>query len=272
MGARVRRYGLGSVMGTVVALALGLSAIGPVAAQDDAGVAARDNAPATGSATVTMVQANIYTKLSSTRFQKDVRTVLAIAPDVISYNEVPFRQDAIMAPEGYAIYRDMSNRFTAATPVAWRTDRWTAVDNGHPVDLELARPAPGQGGRARPADRQLGDAPGRRRPGDHRDLGPRRAADARHARPAAPVGAAASTSWSSSSRRAGPVLVGGDFNVHYTSGRYPRDAVRQRGGSPRRTTCSVTGSRPVTTSATPSTTCSAAARASSPRPRTTRWS
>ena len=43
---------------------------------------------------------------------------MSVAPDFISYNEVPFRHDEFLAPEGYELYRDMSNRFTAATPVA----------------------------------------------------------------------------------------------------------------------------------------------------------
>ena len=114
---------------------------------------------------ITMIQANIYTGLSVERFQADVRKVLAVQPDFVTYNEVPFRNDEVMAPEGYAIYRDMTDRFTAATPVAWREDRWTAIDQGIVPDLELARQAAGPGGRARPALRQLGDPAGRRRPG-----------------------------------------------------------------------------------------------------------
>ena len=72
---------------------------------------------------ITMIQANIYTGLTVPRFQADVRKVLALEPDFVTYNEVPFRSDSVIAPEGYDLYRDMTNRFTAATPVAWRADR-----------------------------------------------------------------------------------------------------------------------------------------------------
>ena len=57
----------------------------------------------------------------------------------------------------------------------------------------------------------------------------------------------------------GPVLVGGDFNVHFKSGRYPRDILDARAAWCRRTTPWAPTSRPVTTTAPPSTTSSTAA-------------
>jgi endonuclease/exonuclease/phosphatase family metal-dependent hydrolase len=146
---------------------------------------------------------------------------MSVEPDVISYNEVPFRMDEFLAPEGYSLYRDMSNRFTAATPVAWRTDRWTAIDNGtrwisnwrgrppgkevelgrrtanwvtlqgvdgrviSVISVHVAPPTRGMPDLLKKSIRSLN--------GLVEELAPR-----------------------------GPVLVGGDFNVHYTSGRYPR--------------------------------------------------
>jgi endonuclease/exonuclease/phosphatase (EEP) superfamily protein YafD len=218
MGARMGRYGVGAV----VALALGLSALAPTAAA--AGDDEVPNGPTqgVGSATVTMVQANIYTKLDPAPFQRDVGTVMSVAPDVISYNEVPFRQDELLAPEGYELYRDMSNRFTAATPVAWRTDRWTPVATGNQwVSNWRGRP-----------------------PGKEVELGRRTAnwvtlqsVDGRVINVVSVHIAPPTRGMPDLLRRSikslnvlveklapsGPVLVGGDFNVHYASGRYPRD-------------------------------------------------
>ena len=217
MGARMGRYGVGAV----VAFALGLSALAPTSA------VARDEVPeeptpVVGSDTLTMVQANIYTKLEPAPFQRDVRTVMSVAPDFISYNEVPFRHDEFLAPEGYELYRDMSNRFTAATPVAWRTDRWTPVATGNQWISNW---------RGRP-------------PGKEVELGRRTAnwvtlqsVDGRVVNVVSAHIAPPTRGMPDLLRRSirsldvlveklapsGPVLVGGDFNVHYTSGRYPRD-------------------------------------------------
>ena len=56
-------------------------------------------------------------------------TVLSNQPDFITYNEVPFRPDAILAPPGYALFRT-PGQYTGETPVAWRTDSWTAINQG----------------------------------------------------------------------------------------------------------------------------------------------
>ena len=223
---------------------------------------------------VTMVQANIYTGLSVARFQADVRNgARRSQPDFVTYNEVPFRNDEVMAARGL---RDLPRH---DGPVHRRDAGRLArrpVDRdrpGHLADLELARQAAGPGRRARSAVRQLGDPAGRRRPGRLRG---RRSTSPRVVRGMPdllrPLGDAGSASSSASWRRAGPVLVGGDFNVHYTSGRYPRDLLY--GGRPGRrpTTSWAPTSRPVTTTATPSTTCSARCRTCSRRSATTRSS
>jgi endonuclease/exonuclease/phosphatase family metal-dependent hydrolase len=218
MGARRGRYGVGAV----VALALGLSVGAPPAAVAQGERATEEPTPVAGSGTVTMVQANILTSLDPDPFQRDVRTVMSVAPDVISYNEVPFRRDEFLAPEGYELYRDMSNRFTAATPVAWRTDRWTPVATGNQWLSKW---------RGRP-------------PGKEVELGRRTAnwvtlqgVDGRVINVVSVHIAPPTRGMPDLLRRSvknlntlvqrlapsGPVLVGGDFNVHYTSGRYPRD-------------------------------------------------
>jgi endonuclease/exonuclease/phosphatase (EEP) superfamily protein YafD len=171
---------------------------------------------------VTLVQANIYTGLTVPKFQADVATVLALKPDFVTYNEVMFRHDEVLAPDGYDIYRSTRNRFTAETPVAWRSDRWKAIAHGtfrisnhHGVppgkEIELGRrfanwvTLKGTDGRVlsvvsihvAPLTRGMPDL----LPHSIRRLG-------------ILVGDLAPK---------GPVLVGGDFNVHYTSGRYPRE-------------------------------------------------
>jgi len=177
---------------------------------------------------VTLVQANIYTGLTVPKFQADVATVLSQRPDFVTYNEVMFRYDGVLAPDGYDLYRGVRNRFTAETPVAWRTDRWTAIDEGtfrisnwrgvppH-KRIELGRrfanwvTLRGTDGRVvsvvsvhvAPLTRGMPDL--LRRSIRHlgvlvSELAPR-----------------------------GPVLVGGDFNVHYRSGRYPRDLLTAAG-------------------------------------------
>jgi YD repeat-containing protein len=177
---------------------------------------------------LTMVQANIKTGMPVPKFQADVHTVLSQDPDFVTYNEVMFRNDAVMAPTGYDIYRSMRNRYTAETPVAWRSDKWSEINEGTfrisnwrgvppGKEVELGRrfanwvTLQGTDGRVvsvvsihvapltrgmpdliDPSVRRLGILVGR----------------------LAPVG---------------PVLVGGDFNVAYTSGRYPRQLLADAG-------------------------------------------
>src|SRR5215207_3641603 len=99
-------------LATGVALVAAMATVATLTAPAVAGADDGDRrASAVGD--ITMIQANIYTGLSPERFQADVREVLAVQPDFVTYNEVPFRNDAVMAPDGYAIYRNMRNRFTA---------------------------------------------------------------------------------------------------------------------------------------------------------------
>ena len=55
--------------------------------------------------------------------------MLSNQPDFITYNEVPWRHDIFLAPPGYALWRT-PGEYTGATPVAWRTDKWTAINQG----------------------------------------------------------------------------------------------------------------------------------------------
>ena len=184
-----------------------------------ASAAPRGNEPVVSD--ITMVQANIKSALSVERFQADVREVLAEEPDFVTYNEVPDRQDSVIAPEGYGVHRSMRTRYTRQSAVAWREDRWTPIDQGTYLISNYRKKPPGRNillglrfanwvtleshdGRrlsvvsvhVAPLDKNMPDLlkPSvRRLRGLVEQLAP-----------------------------AGPVLVGGDFNVHYTSGRYPR--------------------------------------------------
>lgn len=177
---------------------------------------------ALGPADVVMVQANIRSSLSTSAFQSDVRTVLGLQPDFISYNEVPLRTDPVMAPAGYDIYRDTSNRYTRATPVAWRSDRWTALETGtYRVSNHRGKP-PGRKielGRRFANWVTLTGTDGRVLSVVSAHVAPVTRGMPDLLRPSvARIGSLVDVL----SER-GPVLVGGDFNVHYRSGRYPAD-------------------------------------------------
>ena len=56
--------------------------------------------------------------------------MLAGHPDFITYNEVPFRQDSVLAPPpGYAMWRT-PGQYQGETPVAWRADEWIDIAHG----------------------------------------------------------------------------------------------------------------------------------------------
>ena len=208
----------GRVVGALTAAALAVTVAPAPTAQ-----AAESTTSSTGTTSdITLVHANILSQLSVERFQADVRTVLAKKPDLITYNEVPLRQDSVIAPGGYDVQRSHDNRYTAATAVAWRTDRWTEVDSGT-FRISNYRKVP-RGRNIRLGLRfanwvTLKSPEGRRLsvvaahvPPLARDMPDLLRPSVRR------VGELVEKLAPS-----GPVLIGGDFNVHYTSGRYPRD-------------------------------------------------
>ena len=217
-----RRLAAGLAASSVVLTALTALSATPAGAADDPTTVPPEPSD------VTMVQANIYTGLTVPRFQADVAKVLSTRPDFVTYNEVSYRNDAVMAPAGYAIYRDKTNRYTAETPVAWRTDRWTAINHGTFNISDW---------RGRPPGREV-------------ELGRRYAnwvtlqgVDGRVlsvvSTHTAPVVKGMPDLIRPSVTRlgklvaqlapSGPVLVGGDFNVHYKEARYPRDLLTAAG-------------------------------------------
>ncbi len=199
---------------------------GPLALPSGAATSAEEasTSAAAGSSDITMITANIKSSLSVERFQSDVREVLENRPDFVAYNEVPLRVDTVLAPEGYDIYRSRKNRYTAATPVVWRSDRWTMVDSGT-FRISNHRDVP-RGRNIRLGLRFANWATLNSKDGRTVSV------VAAHV---APLDRDMPDLLRPSVRRigklvgllspAGPVLVGGDFNVHYKSGRYPRDLV-----------------------------------------------
>jgi endonuclease/exonuclease/phosphatase (EEP) superfamily protein YafD len=205
------------VAGALVAGTLAV-AVPPVTAP----VQAAATTSTTDGSDLEVIHANILSQLSVERFQADVGDVLSKEPDIVTYNEVPLRADTVIAPEAYDVHRSHRNRYTAATAVAWRNDEFTLVDSGT-TRISNYRKVPD---------------------GRNIKLGLRfanwvtlRTADGRQlsviAAHVAPLDDDMPDLLRPSVRRigelvaklapAGPVLVGGDFNVHYTSGRYPQD-------------------------------------------------
>ncbi|MBZ5737475.1 endonuclease/exonuclease/phosphatase family protein [Nocardioides mangrovi] len=86
-------------------------------------------APA-GPATIAITQANLYQGMSATSFAQDLAAVVSTQPDFVTLNEAGHRTDTQIRPAGYTSYRATGSPYLAETPVLWRTDRWTAVDEG----------------------------------------------------------------------------------------------------------------------------------------------
>lgn len=201
--------------------------------QTPTAVAVEPTDPPPASTGITMVQANIKEGMALARTRADVATVTGVQPDFITYNEVSFRDDALLAPEGYALYRETRNRYTASSPLAWRTDRWTAVATGTfrisnyqhvpngrktKLGLRFANWATLQGVDGRVVSVvSVHFSPRFRHAGREHDMIPHSAR-----RLSVLVDQLAAS---------GPVLVGGDLNVPIHGARYPRatfDAVGLR--------------------------------------------
>jgi endonuclease/exonuclease/phosphatase family metal-dependent hydrolase len=176
---------------------------------------------------ITVVTANLRSPQSATRFQEDAREVLAQDPDLIAYNEVSFRYDGHLAPQGYELWR-AEGRYEGHNPVAWRTDVWQDVAHGTVLISDYRKKPPGKTtllGLRYANWVTLESVDGRRLSLVAVHVAPRFRDERGNwidlLRP--------------SVRRLsrlveqlrGPVLVGGDFNVHYRSGRYPRDLLTQ---------------------------------------------
>ena len=177
--------------------------------------------PSTAGSDITIIQANLLSPQADRRFQRDAAEVLSYGPDLITYNEVGFRRDGFLAPPGYAIYRP-TGRYQKPTPVVWRTDRFTDLGHGtFRISNWRGRP-PGKKtelGRRWANWVTLGTDDGRTLSLVSTHIAPktRGMPDLRRgsvARLRVLVDRLAAR---------GPVLVGGDFNMHYLSSAYPED-------------------------------------------------
>jgi endonuclease/exonuclease/phosphatase (EEP) superfamily protein YafD len=179
-----------------------------------------------GDSDITIVQANMRSPQSVATFQQDEAEVLAEDPDLITYNEVGFRNDQVLAPDGYALWRKTTTQYTRHNAVAWRTDTWHEVDHGTRRISNYTKKPPGRttllglryanwvslesiDGRRLSLVSTHVSPPFRDGQGNWIDL----------LRPSVRrVGLLVQELASH-----GPVLVGGDFNANYGSARYPRD-------------------------------------------------
>ncbi len=177
------------------------------------------------------MQANLRSPQPWEGFQRDARTVYRQSPDIVTFNEVAFRYDEYLAPEGYSLWRT-PGQYTGPTPVAWRTDAWSAVDQGTQRISNYHKRPPGRSTkiglryanwvtlRSTTGDRTLSVVAAHVPPPDRNMPDLRRATVQRVAALAEDLG------------RQGPVIVGGDFNLHYNSPDYPRDVLDGAGLKP----------------------------------------
>ncbi|MEJ7834400.1 MAG: endonuclease/exonuclease/phosphatase family protein [Nocardioides sp.] len=179
--------------------------------------------PAGGS--FTLAQANILTSLSPERFAEDLTIVTAARPDFITLNEAGGRSDEQIRPPGYSSWRGPSDsNWIRETPLLWRTDRWTALD----VGTELMHNQPQfRGPKVTYGVRFANWATLRSVDGQTVSV------ISVHASPTytplrtlliARLGVLVAQL-----SRSGPVLVGGDLNVHYLSRVYPRGQLAAAG-------------------------------------------
>ena len=177
---------------------------------------------------VEVVQANIKSGTELSKFRDDLRKVFKTCPDFVTFNEVPFRQPQYLAPAGYAIWRT-PGQYMGATPVVWRTDRWTAEARGTTMISNLQ--GYGRGQHVMWGVRYANWVTLRSVDGRQTvslvsvHIAPKSERTTKLLAPSIQRLGALVGQLSSS----GPVLVGGDFNRHYKSREYPRALLQQHG-------------------------------------------
>lgn len=170
---------------------------------------------------VEVVQANIKSGTEFGKFTSDLRKVFKTCPDFVTYNEVPMRQPQYLAPPGYAIWRT-PGQYMGATPVVWRTDRWTAEARG--TTMISNKQGYGRGQHVMWGVRYANWVTLRSYDGRQTvslvsvHIAPKSARTTQLLGPSIERLGALVGQLSAS----GPVLVGGDFNRHYRSSEYPR--------------------------------------------------
>ena len=170
---------------------------------------------------IEVVQANIKSGTEFGKFTSDLRKVFKTCPDFVTYNEVPMRQPQYLAPPGYALWRT-PGQYMGATPVVWRTDRWTAEARG--TTMISNKQGYGRGQHVMWGVRYANWVTLRSYDGKQTvslvsvHIAPKSARTTALLGPSIERLGALVGQLSSS----GPVLVGGDFNRHYKSSEYPR--------------------------------------------------
>jgi endonuclease/exonuclease/phosphatase (EEP) superfamily protein YafD len=178
---------------------------------------------------ITFVTANLRSPQTATGFQQDAAEVFAQDPDLISYNEVAFRKDMFLAPDGYALWRTPGH-YTGHNPVAWRTDTWHAVDQGTWQISNYTKRPPGKQtllGLRYANWVSLESVDGRRLSLVAVHVAPPFKDDQGKVVDLLRPSVRRLSTLVEQLNSFGPVLAGGDFNVNYRSGRYPRDLLTE---------------------------------------------
>ena len=175
---------------------------------------------------ITFVTANMRSPQDPKPFQQDAAEVMAQHPDLITWNEVGFRQDMFLAPSGYALWRLTTNQYTKHNAVAWKTDVWHEVAQGTKRISNYPTKPPGKStllGLRYANWVSLESVDGRRLSIVSTHVSPSfKDAHGNWVDLLRPSVRRIGSLVEDLSRQ-GPVLVGGDYNVNYVSGRYPRD-------------------------------------------------
>jgi len=177
---------------------------------------------------VQIVHANIKSGMPIEKFYKDLRKVYKDCPDFVTLNEVPRRQDQNLAPEGYDLFRT-PGQYEGETPVLWRTDKWSPVARGTTMISNKQGYGAGQSVMwgVRYANwvtlRSLDGAQTISVVSIH--IAPKSSRTTKLLGPSIRRLGELASALSAS----GPVLVGGDFNRHYTSSEYPRAGLEEHG-------------------------------------------
>ncbi|MGL5861231.1 MAG: peptidoglycan DD-metalloendopeptidase family protein, partial [Phycicoccus sp.] len=184
---------------------------GPVGSGSGTAVPVPAGSPTGIGGEVRLTQANLYFGLSPAAYARDLRKVVADRPDFVTLNEAYRRPDAQITPKGYQSFRASAPFDARETPVLWRDDKWTRVTAG--TQLMHSRRVKWGTRYANWVTLKSGDqvvsvvsvhaSPGGK---------------GRHGLFKEYIGSL--NKLVNRLRANGPVLVGGDLNVHYPSSKY----------------------------------------------------
>lgn len=169
---------------------------------------------------IRMIQANLRIGTPVRKFQADVRKVLGANPDIVTYNEVAHRHDAVLAPGKYDVWR-AGGDYQGETAVAWNSRRWHAVDRGDTMlSFKKGKPKSQKyNWGVRYANWvTLSNKGGAKISVISAHFAP----DTKYTRDLTKPSARRLGRLADRLGKRGPVLIGGDLNVSYHSKKYPR--------------------------------------------------